>query len=222
MELGPLILVPAYNEWPHLLEVLEGLRPRFGRILVIDDASEDSAYLRELDRTGFPYVTLPFNLGHWGAVQAGFRYALKKDYLVAVTFDGDGQHFPEEVFKLLSAMEEGFDLAIGARHERGSLLRKTSRSLLRRLSGLPVADFTSGLRAYNRRAMATLLGPEFLSFEYQDLGVLFLARQKGLTMTEVPVAMRDRAGRPSRVFPGPLSTLRYMMVTLLFIMARRP
>jgi glycosyltransferase involved in cell wall biosynthesis len=73
-----LILVPVFNEWPHLLPVLQNLRGHFSEILVIDDGSDDSNYLNLLKKEGFDAINLSFNLGHWGAIQTGFKYALNK------------------------------------------------------------------------------------------------------------------------------------------------
>ena len=217
-----LTIVPVYNEWPHLLGVLRELRQHRASILVVDDGSEDKSFLGVLKSEGFPFISLSFNLGHWPAVQAGFRYALARGYQAAVTFDGDGQHLPAEISRILPLLAEGCDVVIGGNRSRGGLARQLCRGILKRLSGLEVIDFTSGFRAYSRRAMETMSGPDFANLEYQDLGVLFLAARSGLRLTEVPVAMRARVGETSRVFPDLFSVLRYLFITLTFILARRP
>ena len=217
-----LIIVPVFNEWPHLLTVLRELKTYTSEILVVDDGSDDISYLSHLKAEGYDYIHLPFNLGHWGAVQAGFRYALAGDWDAAVTFDGDGQHLPGEIRKLTAPVTEGIDLAVGGFHRRGGIMRQSCRWILKRLSGVEIYDFTSGFRSYSRRAMRTLLNPTFQSFEYQDLAVLMMARKKGLTMLEVPVQMSERLGERSRVFPSPYSILRYLLITFTFILVRRP
>lgn len=217
-----LTLVPVYNEWPHLLYVLRDLRNYTPEILVIDDGSYDKSFLAHLREEGFNYLSFAFNLGHWNAVQAGFRYALHKNYPAAVTFDGDGQHLAEELYKLAAQLRLGCDLVIGGNHARGGFSRRMVRVMLKTLSGLDVVDFTSGFRGYSRRAMQSLIDPSFSNLEYQDLGVLFMARQKGLRMLELPVRMKARVGKKSRVFPGFPAMLRYFMITLTFVLARRP
>jgi hypothetical protein len=64
-------------------------------------------------------------------------------------------------------------------------------------------------------------GP-FLNLHYQDLGVLFMAQKMGLKIIEVPVRMTDRVNEKSKVFPTLASVVRYMLITLTFILARRP
>lgn len=215
------VIVPVFNEWPHLLTVLNDLRTHARDILVVDDGSDDTAYLSELKKERYDCISLPFNLGHWGAVQAGFRYALGKNWDMAVTFDGDGQHLPGEIHKLTTPIVRGADVVIGGFHRRGGFIKQSCRWILKRLSGVEVYDFTSGFRAYNRHAMRTLMDPMFQNFEYQDLAVLMMAQKKGLKMLEVPVRMSDRLGEKSRVFPNLYSILRYFLITFTFILVRR-
>mgnify|MGYP002639340007 FL=1 len=216
-----LILVPVFNEWPHLLPVLHNLRFHFPEILVIDDGSDDKSYLNLLKKEGFEYIHLPFNLGHWGAIQAGFKYALAKNFDGVITFDGDGQHLPEGALRIVPGLEEGYDVVIGKDNDRGGWSRKFCRGVLNRLSGLDVSDFTSGLRGYSRAAMGQLTHGSFLNLDYQDLGVLFMAKKKGLQLIEVPVNMEIRAGEKSKVFPNLASVMRYLFITVTFIIARR-
>ncbi len=216
-----LILVPVFNEWPHLLPVLQNLRTHFSEILVIDDGSDDKNYLALLKREGFEYIDLPFNLGHWGAIQTGFKYALAKKFEAVIAFDGDGQHLPEGALGIVPLLDQGFDVVIGKDNDRGGWSRKFCRGILNRLSGLDISDFTSGLRGYSRVAMSHFIQGSFLNLDYQDLGVLFIAKKKGLQLVEVPVRMDARVGEKSKVFPNFTSVMRYFFITLTFIIARR-
>jgi len=216
-----LVLVPVYNEWPHLLPVLKGLRQYFSNILVVDDGSDDKSFLSHLKDGGFEYLSFPFNLGHWSAIQAGFRYGLVKGFDGVITCDGDGQHLPEEAHKIAPYLEQGYDVVIGRDNERGDLTKKVCWTVLNALSGLKIRDFTSGLRGYGRSAMEALIRDPFLTLHYQDLGVLFMAQKQGLKMTEVPVRMHERVGEKSKVFPTLPSVLRYLFITLTFILVRR-
>ncbi len=216
-----LILVPVFNEWPHLLPVLQNLRPHFREILVIDDGSDDKGYFNHLEKNGIDYIDLSFILGHWGAIQTGFKYALNKKFDGVITFDGDGQHLPESALRLVPPLERGFDVVIGMDNDRGGWSRKFCRGILNQFSGLDISDFTSGLRGYSRQAMAHLVQGSFLNLDYQDLGVLFMAKKKGLKIVEVPVTMETRAGEKSKVFPNFASVMRYLFITLTFIIARR-
>ncbi|MBU0734084.1 MAG: glycosyltransferase family 2 protein, partial [Proteobacteria bacterium] len=217
-----LVLIPVYNEWPHLLPVLKDLRRQFSDMLVVDDGSDDKSFLSHLRDNGFEYLSFPFNLGHWSAIQAGFRYALKKGFDGVITFDGDGQHLPEGALKIAPYIEQGYDLVIGSDNDRGNFPKKVCWKILNRLSGLEIQDFTSGLRGYSQSAMEKLICGPFLNLHYQDLGVLFIAQKMGLRIIEVPVRMRDRLGEKSKVFPTIASVIKYILITLTFILARRP
>jgi len=216
-----LVLVPVFNEWPHLLSVLQNLRAHFSDILVIDDGSDDKSYLGLLRKEGFEYVDLPFNLGHWSAIQTGFKYALIKGFDGVITFDGDGQHLPEGAIRFVPLLEQGVDVVIGGDPNRGGYSKKFCRGILNRISGLEINDFTSGLRGYSRVAMGHLVQGAFLNLDYQDLGVLFMAKKKGLQLVEIPVNMEVRQGEKSKVFPNVASVVRYLFITLTFIIARR-
>ncbi|MBW2708653.1 MAG: glycosyltransferase family 2 protein [Deltaproteobacteria bacterium] len=216
-----LILVPVFNEWPHLLSVLQNLRKHFPHILVIDDGSDDKSYLSLLKKEGFEYIDIPFNLGHWCAIQTGFKYALTKGYDSVITFDGDGQHLSEGALRIVPSLEQGCDVVIGKDNDRGGWSKKFCWGMLNRLSGLDINDFTSGLRGYSRAAMGQLTHGSFLNLDYQDLGVLFMAKKKGLQLMEVPVKMETRLGEKSKVFPNFTSVIRYLFITLTFIIARR-
>ena len=206
-----LILVPVFNEWPHLLPVLQNLKVQFSHILVIDDGSDDKSYLSLLKEEGFEYLDIPFNLGHWCAIQTGFKYALAKGFDGTITFDGDGQHLPEGALRIVPLLEQGVDVVIGKDNDRGGWPRKLCRGILNRLSGLDISDFTSGLRGYSRAAMGHLVQGSFLNLDYQDLGVLFMAKKKGLQLVEVPVSMETRVGEKSKVFPNFTSVMRYLL-----------
>ena len=216
-----LVLVPVFNEWPHLLPVLQNLRKHFPHILVIDDGSQDKSYLDLLKKEGFEYLGLPFNLGHWCAIQTGFKYALVNEYDGVITFDGDGQHLPEGALRIVPCLEQGYDVVIGKDNDRGGWSKKFCWGILNRLSGLDISDFTSGLRGYSRSAMSQLTHGSFLNLAYQDLGVLFMAKKKGLALIETPVKMEIRLGEKSKVFPNLASIVRYLFITLTFIIARR-
>ena len=94
-KLRTLIIIPALNEEASLPRVLEDLAcqlPDFD-VLVVDDGSRD-ATAHVAASCGVAVLSLPFNLGVGGALQTGFRYAVRHDYDRAIQFDADGQHDP--------------------------------------------------------------------------------------------------------------------------------
>ena len=98
-------IVPAHNEAGAVggdVDELRAFDPLLD-VVVVDDGSTDSTAAVARDR-GAAVVRLPYNLGIGGAVQTGFKYALERGYDVAVRLDGDGQHDPAELPKLLAPL----------------------------------------------------------------------------------------------------------------------
>jgi glycosyltransferase involved in cell wall biosynthesis len=102
-----LIIVPAYNEEASLPGVISDLREHapFADVVVVNDGSHDGT-ARTARAQGVKVLDLPFNLGIGCAVQAGYVYAQKHGYDVAIQFDGDGQHMGREIDKLLGPLEQ--------------------------------------------------------------------------------------------------------------------
>ena len=88
------------------------------------------------------------------------------------------------------------------------------------LTGIGVQDFTSGLRVYDRHAIRVLASRKASLFDYQDLGVLMLLRQKGLKLHEVPTVMSPRRTGGSRVFSSWPMVVRYMLHTTVLCFAQ--
>src|SRR3712207_3947915 len=99
-----LAVVPAYNEAHTVGSVVAALHrdaPGWDVIVIDDGSTDDTA--KAASAAGARVVRMPFNLGIGGAVQAGFRYARDEDYDLMVQVDGDGQHDPAEIVRLLDA-----------------------------------------------------------------------------------------------------------------------
>ena len=219
-----LIIVPAYNEEASLPGVIHDLRDHIpaADVLVVNDGSRDATELvaRNL---GIPVLDLPFNLGIGGAVQAGYLYAERNAYDIAVQFDGDGQHLASEIKKLIEPLEaKQSDLAVGSRFlasggYKTPVFRKMGIGIfsfvLSRILEIKVTDSTSGFRAANRRVI------EFFAHTYPDdypeVEALVLLHKVGLRITEVPVTMRERTGGKSSITP--LRSLYYMTKVLMAI-----
>ena len=162
-----LAVVPAYNEQDSILGVIQSLREHASDfdILVIDDGSTDDT-LRLAEAAGAHVLRLPYNLGIGGAVQAGFTFALEHGYDRMVQVDGDGQHDPGEIHRLMTAMrsDPSLDVVCGSRfltedhRYPAPISRRTGihifAFILSRIMGQRVSDPTSGFRLYNDRAIA--------------------------------------------------------------------
>jgi len=201
-----LIVIPAHNEAGNLPEVigeLRAVRPD-DDLLVVDDASSDRT-AEVARRLGAAVVRLPLHLGYGGAVQTGIRWGRRRGREVVVTFDADGQHDPRDVASLVEAVEAGADLALGSRFlapgaHRGSLLRRCGRWTLSRLTwaltGLPITDPTSGLKALGPRGQELFSLSRFPD-RYPDADALVLARRLRLQLEQRPARMRPSRNRRS-------------------------
>lgn len=188
-------------------------------VLVVNDSSTD-ATAAEARAAGAIVIDLPLSLGAWGATQTGMRFAQRNHYETVVTLDADGQHHPETVSVLLDALADDVHVVIGTYTPRLSLAKRVAARYFRMLTGLPLQDFTSGLRAYDRRAVRTLASREASLLDYQDMGVLMLLHEKGFAMREVPAVMSPRRAGMSRVFRSWLVVARYMLHTTVLCFAR--
>ena len=122
MSLGRIVaIVPAYREEAAVGGVVTEIKDYNPAIdvVVVDDGSPDGT-AAAASKAGAAVVRLPFNLGIGAAVQTGFRYALERGYDTAVRLDGDGQHDPAELTKLLDVLAQGSaDVVTGSRFVAG-------------------------------------------------------------------------------------------------------
>ena len=216
-----IVLIPAYNEAATVGAIVAQIRERWRcPVVVIDDCSTDDT-ARIARAAGATVLPLTIQLGAWGAIQTGLRYALQRGYRTAVTLDADGQHEPDCIGALLEPLDSGqVDVSIGAFPERASRARRFAWRYFRWLTGLALEDITSGFRAYNHAAMIILASREASLLDYQDVGVLLILRRKGLRIVEVPAPMQPRAIGPSKIFRSWLIVGKYMLQTSLLCIAR--
>ena len=217
-----IILIPAFNEGQIIGEVIAGIRRECDYpVFVIDDASTDQT-IEQAVAAGARVLPLASQLGAWGAMQTGLRYASRHGYDIAVTMDADGQHEATSLPAMLTPiLEQRADVVIGSCPQRGSGPRKIAWTILKAVSGLTMEDVTSGFRVYNRRAIRELSKRRATLLNYQDVGVLLLLQARGLITRDVSVQMRQRRHGASRVFSSWLVVAYYMCHTLLLGFTKR-
>lgn len=222
-------MIPAYNEEKAVGEVVRStiaLYPDF-KVVVIDDGSDDrTAEIAE--EAGADVVALPFHCGGSVAIQTGYLIAAENGYDYLVKIDGDGQHKPEEIQNLLNPlMNDEADIAVGSRYlvlnsDDGSPVREGGRvfssTLVSMFGKKEVTDITSGMRAWNGRAIETLLA-EYMERGWVDDSVFWvletlLASRKGLLSKEVPIENLPREYGKSKSFSS-MKMLLYPLRLLL-------
>jgi len=220
--LRSIAIVPAHNEEASLGALLAELRvaePDLA-VVVINDGSTDGT-ARVAAAAGAPVVTLPFNVGIGGTVQTGYQYALEHGFEVAIQVDGDGQHDPTEIGRVLEPIfDDRADLVVGTRFVsgggyRGTRVRRVGIHIFARvvslMVGQRVSDTTSGFRAVNRKALRLFAGE--YPHDYPEVESIVLLSRHGLRMLEVPVRMRVRETGSSSITA--LRAAYYMIKVLL-------
>ena len=231
-----LIVIPCYNEeasLPILLpELLSTKLPNGYELnaVIINDCSKDNtvAVAKNYDVT---VLDLPVNLGIGGAVQTGIRYARDNNYDLAIQLDGDGQHPPKELAKLIRYHDEtGVNVVIGSRFlEKEGFQSSFTRRLgiqyfhwlNRFLTGQAIYDSTSGFRLFDRKAIA--LAAASYPDEYPEPESLVVFSKAGLKVAEVAVVMAARQGGQSSIRSfGSLYYCIKVTLAMFFSFIRKP
>ena len=184
------IIVPVYNEAENLKKLIgqiHSLRLPDSEIIVVDDGSNDGSAAIAM-AAGANVVRHPYNIGNGAAVKSGMR-AAKGRFIVMM--DGDGQHKPEDIPKLL-ADADTYHMVVGAR-AKGSKLRM-HRNLANLVYNLlasyvtrfKVQDLTSGFRVIRRRDALRFIDLLPNTFSYPTTLTLACLRS-GLTVQYVPI-----------------------------------
>ncbi len=217
-----LVIIPAYNEEHVIGGVIREIsnQPVPVDVLVINDGSRDKT-AQAAERAGAKVITLPTNLGIGGAVQTGYRFAERYGYDIAVQLDGDGQHNPLDLARVIAPVAEGtVDMAVGSRYVertayKSTTMRRTGMVVLafmvRLILGYSVKDTTSGYRAVNRKVIQ-LFSRRYPTDYPEPESIIYLHRF-GFRIKEVSVSMRERETGKSSITP--FKSIYYMVKVLL-------
>lgn len=220
-----LIIIPAYNEAMNIEKTVKDVTDNTNYdYIVINDCSKDNT--KEVcQKNNFNMLSLPTNGGLTSGIQLGMKYAQKNNYDIAIQFDGDGQHVAKYLKELVTKIEnENVDVAIGSRY----LTKKkpiTARMLGSRLiqffikitTGKTIKDPTSGMRAYNRKAIKEFNTNLSLTPEPDTLVYML---KKGMKIEEVQVEMKERQFGKS--YLNQIKSIKYManiIFSIIFIRA---
>ena len=205
-----LIVIPVHNEAGTIGAVVRGAA-RHGDVLVVDDGSSDASG-EVAASAGADVIRLERRGGKGAALRCGLTAALARDAQRVVTMDGDGQHDPDDLARLLTASSDAPDaLVIGGR--LGGIGRRAAVPLpsgrvaairvagffINWITGAPVSDTQSGLRVYPAGLIAAVR-PRREGFVLES-EMLVEAAARGWRLVEVPVAAIHFAERRSRFRP---------------------
>jgi dolichol-phosphate mannosyltransferase len=213
-----LVIIPTYNERDNIERITARVRKAVPAVdvLVVDDASPDGTgdladamaekddQLKVLHREGKD--------GLGPAYIAGFRWAAEHGYDVMVEMDADGSHQPEELPRLLAALEDA-DLFIGARWVPGGKVRnwpkrrealsRGANTYARLMLGIPLHDATAGYRAFRAATLAKIGLEEVDSRGYCfQIDLTIRTHDAGWRIREVPITFTERRAGTSKMSGG--------------------
>lgn len=220
-----LVVIPAYNEALNIEKTVHDLEINATDVdyVVVNDGSKDNT-LEVLKKNHFNYIDGFCNLGLFGAVQTGFKLALKEDYDVVIQFDGDGQHSAKYIEPLVKEIENGNSIVIGSRFvdEKKPFTARMIGSrfivgAIKLVTGKTITDPTSGFRAYDRACIKDY-ALEMNNPPEPDTLVYMLRKQRKIK--EIQVQMSEREFGES--YLNLVNTIKYMSRMMVSIFLIQP
>ncbi|MGE3974330.1 MAG: glycosyltransferase family 2 protein [Bdellovibrionales bacterium] len=212
------IIIPCYNEASGLESLIQNIQSLKlpADVVIVDDGSTD-ATARIAQNLPVHLLRLPENLGIGGAVQTGIKWAFRENYDFAIQLDGDGQHPPEMIAKLVSHYKQTHaNVVVGSRFLESKGYQSTwarrigiscIRFFIQKLTGLQVSDPTSGFRLMDKKALQTF--SRFYPHDFPEPVSYAIINRFGLKVSETPTAMRDRTHGVSSI--AGIKTALYML-----------
>ncbi len=210
------VVIPTYNERENLAHIVSAVTHQGYRVLVVDDASPDGTgeladrIAGEDTRVSVMHRNRKEGLGP--AYTAGFDRAIADGAKIVIEMDADFSHDPKDLPRLVQALEQGADLAIGSRYVPGGstpdwpihrrLISRGGNVYARFMLGLDIKDATAGFRAFDAGALQSLPYSEAEASGYGfQVEMAWKASTSGLRVVEVPIAFRDRTAGTSKMGP---------------------
>jgi len=210
-----LMVVPTYDEADNLAWLVGRILASVPHadVLVVDDSSPDgTGAIADRMAAQEPRIQVlhrPTKEGLGKAYLAGFRWALAQDYDLIGEIDADGSHQPEQLPRLLAAIEDA-DLVIGSRWVPGGsvtnwaftreLLSRGGNLYTRLLLGIHVRDATAGYRLFRRTTLEKIDLDDVSSYGYVfQADLAFRTLRAGLRVVEVPIEFVERVRGDSKM-----------------------
>jgi dolichol-phosphate mannosyltransferase len=228
------VILPTYNEIENLPHIVPEIVAYGYRLLIVDDNSPDGtgrladSLAADLEQVSVLHRTEKAGLGP--AYAAGFDEALGGGARIVVEMDADFSHDPADLPRLVAAVVDGADLAIGSRYVPGGstpdwpalrkLISRGGNLYARTMLGMPIRDATAGFRAYAAEALRRLpyAMAEASGYGFQ-VEMAWRAHQARMKITEVPISFRDRTRGTSKM--GMPIVLEAMRLVTVWGMSRR-
>ena len=220
-----LIIIPAYNEELNIEKTVNDVKNNTKYdYVVLNDCSKDNTK-KVCEKNEINMISLPVNYGLTSGIQIGMKYAHENDYDIAIQFDGDGQHQAKYLKDLVEKIEkDNCDIAIGSRFEKKKKphsMRMLGSNIIqfaiKLVTGKRITDPTSGMRAYNKKAIKEFITNTSLTPEPDTIVYMI---KKGFTVQEVQVEMKEREFGES--YFNAFKSIEYMlsmMFSIIFIRA---
>lgn len=227
-----LIIIPAFNEQKSIKKVYDNIRNYNAtnhtnyEVIVINDGSTDNTK-QICESNDIPVINLIHNLGIGGAVQTGYKYALRNNFDYAIQFDGDGQHEIDCVQHILEPLKKKkANIVIGSRfidksssEFQSSFLRRIGihiiSTFIKMVTGKKIYDVTSGFRAIDR-SLIEEFAHEY-PVEYPEPITNAEIVKKGYKFVETPVKMHERQEGVSSI--GSWKNAYFMINIILSVIA---
>lgn len=213
--------IPSLNTESVIEDVVSRAKKCVNQVIVVNDGSHDST-AEKASASGAIVVNHHITKGYGEAIKSCFEVAKAESADVLVILDGDGQHNPDDISKVLDPILSGkADLVIGSRFLGGKTnvprYRKFGIQFITFLYNLgsrtKVSDAQSGFRAYGKKVIAALtLTEKGMSVSIE---MLVKARRKGFIIAEVPISCLYKTSRPS------LEAVRHGLVVTLGVFRLR-
>ncbi|MGY3039688.1 glycosyltransferase involved in cell wall biosynthesis [Rhodanobacter sp. TND4EL1] len=192
------IILPAKNEAPALAALLPRLRAAHpdAEIIVVDDGSTDETR-STCKASDVTCLSSPYSMGNGAAIKRGARAAIGD---ILVFMDGDGQHDPADIKRLLDQLNHGYDMVVGARDwdSQAGVGRGLANTLYNwlatRMTGHPVLDLTSGFRAVRADKFREFLHLLPNGFSYPTTSTMAFFRS-AYAVAYLPIKAAQRVGK---------------------------
>lgn len=213
MPTNAVVCLPTYNERENLEPMVRALAEHGVNVLVIDDNSPDgTGEIADRLAAELPWVEVlhrPHKEGLGRAYVDGFRHVLASDAELVLEMDCDFSHDPADVPRLIEAVDNGADLALGSRYVEGGgttdwglVRRLISRgaSIYTRLLLMPVHDATGGFKCFRRRVLESIDLDTIDAAGYVfQIETTYRTLRKGFSVVEVPIRFADRTAGTSKM-----------------------